>query len=532
MSGFAGTGTLLRLALRRDRVLLPLTVLGLVILAVSSAQATLALYPTTAAMAQGLPGVLDNPALLAMYGPLTNPTSPDSFAVYKTVIMGGVLLALAVYALIRRHTRTEEEAGRLELIGAGVVGRRAALSAAILLALTMTALTCVITAAGMLRLGMEPAGTVIFCLGWLTVGLTMTGITAIAAQVTTTARGCGALAVSALGLAFALRAIGDAVPGAGALTWLSFLGWAEHMQPYGANRTAVALIPIAVTAVLVVIAFALLDRRDLGAGLVASRPGPAQGAPGLASPLGLAWRLQRWSLAGWSLGVLMGGAMVGSIAGQVETMLSDPAARDMLVAIGGGSGTLTNIFFAAEFMIVALVISAYGIATTMRLRGEERDVHAEAILANATSRWRWLGSHVLVALAGTAWLLFVLGASSALVRGLATRDVGHELATLVPAAMAPLPAVWICVGVTLLVFGVAPRFTSIAWGALVFFLVVGELGSLLGLPTWVSDLSPFTHLPRLPGGAVSLVGLATLAAIALALLSSGSAGFRRRDLAT
>ena len=66
----AGAPELFRLAWRRDRILVPASVLGLVALSVGSAQATLALYPDDEAAATGLAGVLTNPSVIAMYGPL------------------------------------------------------------------------------------------------------------------------------------------------------------------------------------------------------------------------------------------------------------------------------------------------------------------------------------------------------------------------------------------------------------------------------------------------------------------------------
>ena len=120
--GLTGTGELLRLALRRDRVLVPASVLGLVLLSVGSAQATLALYPDDASTTAGLGGVLANPGVIALYGPLASPTA-DALAVFKTVMMGAFLTAVLALVVVRRHTRTEEDEGRLELVGAGVVGR-------------------------------------------------------------------------------------------------------------------------------------------------------------------------------------------------------------------------------------------------------------------------------------------------------------------------------------------------------------------------------------------------------------------------
>lgn len=532
-TGLTGAAALLRLALRRDRVLIPSVAAALAVLVISSAQATFALYSEqdTARLAQEVAGVAGNPAFTAMYGPIPMPPSLDAFAVFKTVMMGAIFLAIAVVAIVRRHTRTEEEEGRFELIGAGVVGRYAPLLAACLAAMILVVLTCVVNALGMLALGMDPAGTTAFGLGWLGLGLTMTAVTAVAAQLTSTARGCTTIALGTLGLAFGVRAIGDSVDGASWLGWLSPLGWLVKLQPYGANRFGVLLLPLVVSVALFALAVTLLQRRDLGAGLVAERPGPASAGRWLGSTMGLAWRLQRGSLLTWTIAMILVGALVGSLAASVESMLKDPATQDMLRRLSGNDVTdLTSLFLSAEFTFVALAIAGYGIAATLRLRGEERDDHTEPVLATATSRWRFLSSHLVIALLGSTWLAVVLGAVVGLLRGLATGDLAGQLTTLIGAALAPLPAVWVCIGLTTLIFGLVPQWTSTAWILLMAFIVVGEFGDLLGLPDVVRRLSPFAHLPALPGGAVTVLPLATLAAVAALALTGGSTGFRRRDL--
>ena len=97
---------------------------------------------------------LANPALVAMYGPISS-LGIDSIATLKSVLLGGVFLALLAYVVVRRHTRTEEEAGRLELLGAGVVGRRAALTAAVLLGTAAVLLTVVLTVVWSIAVGLD-----------------------------------------------------------------------------------------------------------------------------------------------------------------------------------------------------------------------------------------------------------------------------------------------------------------------------------------------------------------------------------------
>ena len=55
-------------------------------------------------------------------------------------------------------------------------------------------------------------------------------------------------------------------------------------------------------------------------------------------------------------------------------------------------------------------------------------------------------------------------------------------------------------------------------------------GSAMGLSQWVLDISPFTHLPHLPGGHVTVLPLILLCGVAIVLCVAGITGFRRRDI--
>jgi ABC-2 type transport system permease protein len=66
---------------------------------------------------------------------------------------------------------------------------------------------------------------------------------------------------------------------------------------------------------------------------------------------------------------------------------------------------------------------------------------------------------------------------------------------------------------------------------LVGTFLASEIGPLLDLPRWVRDLSPFTHVPPLPGGEVTAGPLVALLAVAAALIIGGLLALRRRDLA-
>jgi ABC-2 type transport system permease protein len=529
MTSLAGTGPLLRLAWRRDRWIILASVLALVATAYGSMVATLDLYPTDAAAAGGAAAMTDNPSLTALYGPLPSPTAAG-IGVLKTVMMGSLFTAFLAFAIVRRHTRSEEEDGRFELVAAGVVGRRAPLAAAVLLAIATVLITGLLSALSLLGTGADTTGS--FALGAVEVvaGMVMIGITAIAVQLTSTTRGAGAIAIGALGLAFVVRALADTATGGGRdVAWLSFLGWTERVSPFGENRLWLLLPAVVATAVLLVVADRLLHRRDLGSGLWAARPGPARAPAGLSTPLGLAWRLQRGSLLGWTIGYAVLGLVVGSIARSVDQIADSPDVEEMLRKMSGGQGSLLDVFFGTELRFLAIGVAAYGIATALRVRSEESTGRAEIVLAARVSRWQWLGSHALIATLGALWLLVVVGVGAGMSAGaVSSTGVGD----LLPAALATAPAVLVCVALTVLLFGVLPQWSSFAWGLLSVFVLLGEFGALLELPDWALGISPFDHLGSLPGGDTNSTGLVGLVVVAVAVAGLGFATFRRRDLVT
>ncbi len=529
MSAYTGTTELLRLAWRRDRVLVPLGILAIAGMAVSSAKAPLALYPTAESMGGAISEIFASPAAVALYGPIGNPTSPDSLAVVKMTMMGAVFLSLFGYAVVRRHTRSEEEAGRLELLGSGVVGRRAPLAAAVVLATGAVLITCLLTALGYIGLGMQSAGSVAFASGWAASALAFVGITAVAAQLSSTSRSCAGLAGGAIGAAFLLRSIGDSQATLSWLSWISPLGWSTQSAAYGANRSWVALLGVAVLVAGVIGSFALLDRRDLGAGLLAGRRGSAHAPASLSSPVGLAWRLGRPGFLGWLAGFVVGGLVVGGLAKSATDLIKDPGIADMLRKMGGGEGLLEDVYLTTEIGFISVIAAAFGIVVALRLRSEEVAGHTEQVLAGATTRSRVLASHTVIGLLGSAVLMLVLGGVIGVVDAAAGGSAG--VGRLLASAAAHVPAVWVCIALAVCAYAWLPRIAAgVAWGALAVFLTVGEFGGLLGLPGWLIDLAPFTHSPRMPVEPFSLPPVVGLLAVAAALLAAAYAGFRRRDI--
>ena len=530
MTELVGTGALVRLALRRDRIMLPIWIVTFVGMAASSATATVDLYPTVASRVAAAASLNGSRSLVALYGRIYDPTSIGAIGLWKMGGLGAVFVAVFSILVVVRHTRAEEEAGRLELVGATVVGRRAPLTAALLVALGANLALAVLTALGLIAAGLPVDGSFAFGLAWAGVGIAFAAIASVTAQLTRSARAATGIASAILGLVYVLRAIGDTADLAGPrwLTWLSPIGWGQQFRPYAGNRWWVLLLTLGFTIVAAAGAYVLLARRDLGAGLVPDRPGPATAAPSLRSPLALAWRLQRGGLLAWSGAFLLLGLVFGNIASNFGEFASTPQSREFITKLGGEQG-LVDAYIQLSLSVMGLAASAYGVHAAMRLRSEETALRAEPILATATGRISWAWSHVAVAILGATALIAVGGAGAGLAHGAQVGDLGRAGAIL-GGALAQVPAACVLTGIVVAAFGLAPRLVAAGWVALVAFVLLGELGPLFGFDQWVMDLSPFTHVPKIPGAAFTATPLLALAAVATLLIVLGLVGFRRRDV--
>ncbi|GAA4398584.1 multidrug efflux ABC transporter permease [Fodinibacter luteus] len=527
----AGVTQLFRLAWRRDRILVPASVVGLVALSVGSARATLALYPDDESAAAGLAGIFTNPSVVAMYGPLASPTA-DALAVFKTVMMGAFLTAVLGLVVVRRHTRTEEDEGRLELLGSGVVGRWSPLAAAVGLACLAVVAASVLSGAGLAALGMDAAGSAAFAVAWLAAGLATVGVTAVAVQLASTTRGAAGLGFGFLAAVYALRALADSADEGTlghALGWLSPLGWAGRVEAYGANRQWVLLLGVGTLVLGVAVGLAVLERRDLGAGIIPARSGPSRAGRTLSSPLGLVTRLARGTIIGWTVGITLGGVVIGSLLGAIAGLADDAAIQDFLRLLGGDVPRVEDLFVATELRFVAVGVAAVGIALVLRLVGSERSGLGEVVLTTPASRTSWYAAHVVVPLALSAALLALFGLVIGLVGPLAT-PLAPTVGASVAAALSTLPAVWVVVGVAAALAGAAPRFAPVAWAVLLVSFVVGELGDTMNLPGWLVDASPFAHLSQLPGGSFEATGAVALSLLAAALIGFGWVAYQRRDV--
>jgi ABC-2 type transport system permease protein len=532
------TGTLIRFILRRDRVLLPIWLLGVALYLLAQAGGVAAIYDTPAEREAYAATAGISAAGATFNGPNFAVTTLGGIVVAESNFAVLLLVVLVTAFVVIRHTRADEEAGRAELIGSAAVGRHARLAAVLAYVGGANLLIAGLIALCLLSLDLPAAGSLAFALAMAGAGLVFAGIGAVAAQVVENARTARGLTTAVLGVAMVLRAAGDASrvsnpdSALANLSWLSPLGWAQQIRAFGGERWWVLALLAAATVILVGVAVAMSVRRDVGAGLVAPRLGPPQAAPSLASPLALAWRLQRNALLAWVAGFVVLGVTFGAVTQEIGALVeTNSDIADVLAQIGG-AGALVDTFLAVALIYYGLAASAYAVSAVLRLRSEEAGLHAEPVLATAVSRWRWAASHLIVAVGGAALLIVAGAASTGLTYGATVGDVGGELPRVLGAALQQIAPALVLAGIAAALFGLLPRLAvPVAWACVVVFVLIDQLGDIIDLNRWVVNLSPFTHLPNLPGGDFSATPLLWLLAVAVALGAAGLVGFRRRDLA-
>jgi ABC-2 type transport system permease protein len=525
-SALTGTLRMLRLYLRRDRIVLPLWVLLLSLpLATVYIGSIEKIYPDRAARAAFADSIMASPAQRALYGQIYN-DSLGATGIWKAG-MFHLLIAVAVILTVIRHTRADEETGRAELLDSTAVGRYAGLTATLLLSSGASVATGAIGAAGLLGTSVPAGGSLAFGAALAGSGLVFTAVAAVAAQLSASARFARGAAFAGLATAFTLRAVGDA--GSGTLSWLSPLGWSLQVRPYAGDRWWVLLLHLATAALLTALAYRLLAGRDVGAGLIAERPGPATASPLLRGAFGLAWRLDRGAILLWAVGLCLYGLLIGSVVHGIGDELGSAATRDIVERMGGTSA-LEQAFVAVGFCMLGMIAAAFAVSLTLRAHQEETGQRAETLLSGSVGRSRWLTGHLVLALAGSAVAMLGAGVAAGLTYGIAAHDVDGRLWTVLGTAAVQLPAVWLPAAVAVALFGIAPRSSPAAWGVLVGFIALYLIGSLSGFPQWVLDIEPFAHIPRVTGGDFTTTPLLWLLVVDLALISLGVAAFRRRDI--
>ncbi len=527
-----GTGSMLRLFLRRDRWFLPLVISFPALVQLVFVAAFTATAPTDEARREYAETSVHNAAFTVTYGALHG-SSLGELVSWRSGFVP-VIVAILVLLLILRHTRSEEAGGRRELVAATAVGRHAALAGAVIEYAAVSFLIGTASALALLASGLPAAGSVAFGTGVALVGLSTASIGAFVAQLTPEAGTARVIGTVIIAVAFVIRGVGDMSEQTGGplgwLSWLSPISWAGQLRPYSGERWWVVPIVLLISAIITVAALLVSNRRDLGSGVITSRPGPAEAPAALRSPWALAWRLQRGGLISWTAGFALLGLLTGVIGLSIAELLDRSAAGREAVARIGGPGSVVDQYVVGMLMLAGVVAACSAVNAALRLRVEERDGRAELLLAASVDRLRWAAGHLGIALLNGTLAMIAGGIGHGLGLGLMTGDLGADLARVLPGALVQLPVVWLFTALAFALFGWRPRLAVITFGIAAVSLLFGWISGELAPKHWIEHLSVFSYVPELPGGPFTLLPLLIMCLAALILIMAGLLTLRRRDL--
>ncbi|EIM08524.1 ABC transporter polyketide tetronasin permease [Planococcus antarcticus DSM 14505] len=527
---FDGTGTLMRFVLRRDRLRLPIWLLSFASISAIIALAFVGLYQS-AEERQAMAETMRNPAMTAMVGPgygLDNYTV-GAMTAHEMLLMTAVVVGLMSILLVTRHTRTDEEDGRIEMIRSLPVGRLSNLLSILLVLIGANIVLALLTAFSLTALGIESIdleGSLVYGSALGASGMIFAGVAAVCAQLSPNARSTLGLSITVLLFAYMIRAIGDVMNDA--LSWISPLNWILRSEAYVNNYWWPILMTLAAAFLLMGLALYLNAIRDLGSGFLPSWPGKGKASKSLLSPFGLALRLQRTGLIAWGAGILLIGASYGSVLGDLESFFEDIDLMQQLIVQASGF-SLTEQFIPVLMAVMAILGTIPVLLAVLKLKTEEKNDRLEHILSRAVSRNQLMGGYLAMAIL-TGFAMLSLAALGLGLVGNAMTEEKLPLGMFYGAGLAYLPAMLFIIGVAVLLIGWAPNLTSTVWLYLVFSFVVIYLGGLFQFPDWMGKLTPYGYVSEIPIEGMNYLNAAMLTLAAVILTAIGMLGFNRRDI--
>lgn len=525
-NSFARLFTYLKFICRRERLSSPLWMIGIIGFATLVAAIYPQLLQTEEEIVQ-MAVAMSNPAMVAMMGKVYGMEALTQASVMSQECLVWMLITAAIMNifLVNRHTRADEEAGRLEMFRALSVGHLTGSAAIIKFAFAVNALIGAVTA-GLLILidigGTTVSGAFSYGFAIAAVGFFFAALTLLLAQLFSTTQGVTGAAFAVLGISYILRAVGDVNDNV--LSSISPLGLAQQTEAFYTNDFVPLLILYAESIALILIAMLICNFRDHGTGIIPMRKGKAHASRFLCTQTGFALRLCRGNIIGWGIGLFALGASYGSVATDIGSFVENNAMMQQVIGTNIAAEMLDN-YVAMIFLIMSMVASVPIILTVMKIHSEEKHGRLEQIFARAVAHDKLYISFIAAAFLESIVMMFLLTA------GLFFASGGKLVfGTLMKAGFCYLLAIWVMAGIAVFLIGALPKATSFVWLVFAYSFIVLYLGKIMDLPKWLEKLSPFGVIPQLPVQEFNAVPLAVLTVLAVILTILGILTFKKRDI--
>jgi len=517
---------------RRERISTPVWILSLLAVSVGVAFAFSQLFATPEDMRM-MAETLANPAMQALIGPVygVDSLTPTMLMAQEMLIFMTITVVIMNIFLVIRHTRTDEEQGRLEMLRALPIGRLTNPAATLFFALLVNLAITLTTALGLIATnidGMQVCGAFIYAGSIGASGFLFASIALLMAQLFSTARGALTGAFTIMGIFYIMRAFGDM--SGNILSSISPLGLGLQVSSFYQNIAWPILVIFVQALVIAVIALLVCRTRDLGEGIIPARAGRQHASRFLRTPFGLSWNLVRGNFLAWTIGLLALGATYGAVIGEISEFVQTNEMFQVLLGLGQGdlvTHEIVESFTSMILVVMAMVAAVPVITIANKIRSEEKQGRLEPIFARSVKRRHLLFTYTIIATLGSAWFIFC----SALGLYLAGANTGLlDFGETMRIALFYVPAMLTMLGLTVFLVGLLPKLTGLIWVVFGYSFITVYFGSLLNIPEWAAKLSPFGYHLDLTTERFFTAPLLALSLLAVALCFIGFLAFRRRDI--
>ncbi len=486
-------------------------------------------YPTLADRMQFAQSFGDNKALRVFYGVPKDLLTSGGYTEWR---VGGVLqLVAAILGLVAavKVFRAQEDSGRYELLLSGPFARRSAFWAGLVAVVAGAAVIGTVTFLGLVAAGLAAGDSALLALATASAALSFAAVGAVMSQLASTRRVALELGGAAFAVAFLLRVVSDTASSLAWLRWATPLGWAEDVHPFTDFDFKGFLPPIAAVVILLAVALRLWVRRDVGEGILRTRESRAPRLALLSSPTALALRGEVASFSTWIAGTAVFAFVVGVLSASVSQVNVSHNLQEQLQKLGAASITTASGYLSLTFLFFVLVVALFACSQVAAARHEESDGRLETLFSSAVERRSWFAGRLALAVGGAVALSVVAGVLAW--AGAASQGADVGFGDMLAAGANCLPAALLFLALGALAFALVPRATTgIAYGLVLLAFVWELFGSLLNVPTWLLDLSPFHQIGLVPAESFKTVPALVMLAIAAVAAIAATLTFERRDL--
>lgn len=478
---------------------------------------------------------LKTPAMVSLFGEFSavKPyTTANVFASEMLVFMGMFVVFMNIFIVVH-DTRAQEENGITEMIRSRQVGRRASLNATVIEVLGINLIAGMLFFLSLLVAqlkGDSIEGNILIALSLACVGIMFGMICLFASQLTASSRGANFLSYGIFAAMYLVRMMTDVSNPD--LTWISPFGWLSKTKIYTDNNFLPILLMLVLSLVAYAVSAKIVDTRDIDSGLFEPKPGKAKGGRFLASPFGLVMRLERNSMIGWTVGMLVLGVTYGSIFGTVGDIIgTNPTYKKILgitqIKEANLDLLLSFMGMLGIFFVTISVVS--GLMILFRLKTDESKGYLEILHSKKTSRTSLALSYYISSL-----ILGVLGLAASNAATFFTGNAGLDdpipMKYFWRALGANVPGVLFFLAVAFCIVCIVPKLTTVMWGYVSLSMMVKMFGPLLDLPKVLINISPLGWIGKVPQHAPNMTAI-VLMLVAFVLLSVvGLIGYNKRDV--